>query len=259
MKEYHLEKEAGFKCDTWPAKNVPNIRPFPEEMWEILRTLDVKPLTGMYQGFNMDPLLENLDSPMAKGAVRVFQSEKIEKICIWWQVLSGRSISGAVIGFPRDDYDFPVMLIDWDEGRGPGHGMVDHMPLCDIVLNEEYRVKYLDKLDNIFREYYDIVGPPSLHVWFRTLTGPYYSFFRTQAGGTPEYRQRIFDLPIRYLQQWAETVKEAKPITDPAHREYCIKRKRILQEWLYVRDPVASVMLRCYGREIGSLVMKGLS
>ena len=52
----------------------------------------------MYQGFNLDPLLENVDSPMAKGAVRVFQSDKIEKICIWWQVISGRSITGAVIG-----------------------------------------------------------------------------------------------------------------------------------------------------------------
>ncbi len=62
--------------------------------------------------------------------------------------------------------------------------MVDHMPLCDIVLNEDYRINYLDKLDDIFREYYDIVGPPSLHVWFRTITGPYYSFFRTQSGGT---------------------------------------------------------------------------
>ena len=171
----------------------------------------------------------------------------------------GRSISGAVIGFPRDDYDFPVMLIDWDEGRGPGHGMVDHMPLCDIVLNEDYRINYLDKLDDIFREYYDIIGPPSLHVWFRTLTGPYYSFFRTKSGGTPEYRQRILNLPLKYLDKWVETVQAAKPIEDPAHREYCIKRKRVLQEWLFDRDPVTSVMLRVYGKEIGSLVMKGLS
>jgi hypothetical protein len=220
--KYHLEKEVGFRCDTWPAKNVPEIRPFPEECWEILRTLDLKPLRGMYQGYNIDLLLENLDSPMAKGAVRVFQSDKIEKVCLWWQVLSGRSISGAVIGIPRDDYDFPVMLIDWDEGRGPGHGMVDHMPLCDLVINEEYRLKYLDKLDDTFRKYADIIGAPSFHVWFKT-------------------------------------VKEAKPITDRAHREYCIKRKRVLQDWLFVRDPVTSVMLRCYGKELGSLVMKGLS
>ena len=48
MKEYHLEQEVGFKCDQWPAKGVPNIRPFPEECWEIMRTLDLKPLTGEY-------------------------------------------------------------------------------------------------------------------------------------------------------------------------------------------------------------------
>jgi len=66
-------------------------------------------------------------------------------------------------------------------------------------------------------------------------------------------------LPLIYLQEWADSVKDAKPIEDPSHREYCIKRKRVLQEWLVVRDPVASVMLRCYGKELGSLVMKGLS
>ena len=65
--------------------------------------------------------------------------------------------------------------------------------------------------------------------------------------------------PKKRMQFWVETVQEAKPIEDPVHREYCIKRKRVLQEWLFVRDPVTSVMLRCYGKEIGSLVMKGLS
>jgi hypothetical protein len=96
-------------------------------------------------------------------------------------------------------------------------------------------------------------------VWFRTLTGPYYSFFRTKSGGSDAYRKRILNLPLKYLKEWVDTVKEAKPIEDPAHREVCIKRKRMLQEWLYVRDPVTSVMLRCYGKELGSLVMKGLS
>jgi len=259
MSKYHLEEEVGFRCDTWPAKNVPDIRPFPEECWERLRPLDLKPLKGDYQGYNLDPLLENIDSPIAKGAVRVFESDKIEKVCLWWQVLSGRSISGAVIGFPRDEYDFPIIFIDWDEGRGPGHGMVDHSPLCDLNINEEYRIKYLDKLDDTYREYYDIIGPPSLHVWVRHVTGPYYMFFRTKAGGTQEYRQRILNLPLKYLKMWAETVKEAKPVEDPVHKEYCIKRKRIFQEWFFVRDPVTSVMLRCYGKELGMLVMKGLS
>jgi hypothetical protein len=67
------------------------------------------------------------------------------------------------------------------------------------------------------------------------------------------------NLPLKYLDKWVETVQAAKPIEDPAHREYCIKRKRVLQEWLFDRDPVTSVMLRVYGKEIGSLVMKGLS
>ena len=69
MKEYNLEKEVGFKCDTWPAKNVAEIRPFPEECWEILRTLDLKPLTGMYQGFNLDPLILVLPFLISRGVL----------------------------------------------------------------------------------------------------------------------------------------------------------------------------------------------
>ena len=78
MTKYHLEEEVGFNCTTWPAKNVPDVRPFPEECWEILRTLDLKPLTGEYQGFNMDPLLENVESPMAKGAVRELRGQGVK-------------------------------------------------------------------------------------------------------------------------------------------------------------------------------------
>ena len=47
--------------------------------------LDLLPADFSYR--NMDLLLEDLDSPMAKGAVRVFESDKIEKALIAFDVI----------------------------------------------------------------------------------------------------------------------------------------------------------------------------
>jgi hypothetical protein len=251
-------KELGFDSKTWPVTGIPEVRPFPERVWAILRKLNLRRLNA-FENEDLTPLQRFIETPMCQGACTVWESDKIEKLCFWWLRMAKRMISAAVLATPKDNYDFPALLVDWDEARGPGHFMCDLQPLTDLVINEWYRQKYMDGIDPIYRKYYDLVGPPSLHTWFRTITGPYYIFGRPQ---TAEERMRPLNCVLEYISFWTDMVLKAEPIDDPRlylHLEYVKMRKKKWREWLRYRDPVEAVIMRTCGPELGKKIMISLA
>jgi hypothetical protein len=236
-------KELGFNSQSWPA---PGFAPQPwiDKVWVVLRKLDLKPLTET-EGVNLTELY-NVDKPMARGAFRSFSTDKIEKIGLMWIIFAKSIVGGALLGWPRDGYDFPVLCIAWEETKKRLHIIIDLWPLTDCVVNEWYREKYLDGLDPVWREFRDIRQQPSTYVWARAIAGPMSIFDDTSD------RPRALECELKYIDYWVtQVVPKSEPVKDPTHMEYVNKRKKAIRDQFRARDPLGSVIIRTMGPELG--------
>jgi len=237
--------ELGFDSKSlWQPKGF-EPHPYPEATWPHLKDLQLKRLTEV-EGEDLTALQDGINRPMAEGAFRHFYNSKIEKLAHMW-VLISRSIAGGMwMGWPNDDYDFPALVLAWEESKKRLHIIIDVLPLADCVEYEWYREKYLDGIEPVYNEYKDLIGPPSTYRWFRAQQGPYHIF-----DGPSGQRDRALECEVAYIKYWAAVVKQAEPVQDEQHRQYINRRKRLLMTQLRQRDPLGSVLIRTLGPELG--------
>jgi hypothetical protein len=237
--------ELGFDSKTiWQMKNF-EPHPYPEKTWPLLKDLGLKRLEQI-EGEDLRVLQDGVDRPMIKGAFRHFYNDKIEKLAHMWTLISGSIAGGMWMGWPNENYDFPALVMAWEESRKRLHIIIDLMPIVDVVEYESYREKYLDGIEPVFNEYKDLIGPPSTYRWFRAQLGPYNIF-----DGPSGQRERALTCQMEYIKHWAGLVKNAEPMKDPEYKKYVNKRKRTIQMQLRQRDPLGSVLIRTLGEELG--------
>jgi hypothetical protein len=225
--------------------------PFPERTWPLLKELNLKRLTEV-EGEDLTPIQGMIKQPMAEGTFRNFCNEKIEKLALMWLLISKSIAGGSWVGWPNDGYDFPALIIAWEESKKRLHIIIDVMPIVDCVEYEWYREKYLDGIEPVYNEYKDLIGPNSTYRWFRAMQGPYHIF-----DSPNEKRERALQCEIEYIKYWVDVVKKAESVADAAYREYAIRRKRILMTQLRQRDPLGSVLMRTLGPELGKKSVVG--
>ncbi len=228
----------------WQPKGfVPS--PYPETTWPHFEGLDLKKLNEI-EGEDLTPLQNGVNKPMVEGAFRHFYNDKIEKLAHMW-VLISRSIAGGMwMGWPNDNYDFPALVLAWEESKKRLHVIIDIMPLADCVEHEWYREKYLDGVEPAYDKFKDLIGPPSTYRWFRAQQGPYMIF-----DGPSGQRERALECETEYIKHWVDVVKKAEPLKDDDYKTYVNKRKRLMMSQLRQRDPLGSVLLRTLGPELG--------
>ena len=224
---------------------------FPESTWPIIKELDLKKLIEI-EGEDLSPVQEMIKRPMAEGTFRHFYNEKIEKLALMWLLISKSIAGGSWVGWPSDEYDFPALIIAWEESKKRLHIIIDLMPIVDCVEYEWYREKYLDVMEPVYNEYKDLIGPNSTYRWFRAMQGPYHIF-----DGPGEKRDRALKCEVEYIKGWVELVRKAEPIKDEQYRQYVNKRKSIMQKQLRQRDPLGSVLIRTLGDELGKKSILG--
>jgi hypothetical protein len=203
--------------------------------------------------------MKGMDSSMMiRGESRYFCTDKIEKISFGWSVIRKALVAGACMGWPRDDYDFPILTLDWDESLKHVHIIADFMPLTDIVMNDWYREKYLDGIEPIYKQYTDLLdAPPNPINWFRSLSSPYVISGKPDADPQRTRIKRAQDCLVVYFKYWLdEIVAKAEPIKDPAHKEYVNKRKAKMRDVLRRKDPGGAPIAAMIGKE---LAFKGLT
>lgn len=237
--------ELGFDSKSlWQPKGF-EPHPYPETTWPAFEGLCLKKLTEI-EGEDLSPLQDGVKKPMCEGTFRHYYNDKIEKLAHMW-VLISRSIAGGMwMGWPNDDYDFPALVLAWEESKKRLHIIIDIMPLADVVEHEWYREKYLDGIEPVYSKYKDLIGPPSTYRWFRAQQGPYMIF-----DGPSGQRGRALQCEVEYARYWAGLVKNAEPVTDEQTKNYIIRRKRLMMTQLRQRDPLGSVLLRTMGPELG--------
>lgn len=234
----------------WHAKGF-EPHPFPESTWPLIKDLKLKKLAAIEEE-DLSPVQEMIRRPMAEGTFRHFYNEKIEKLALMWILISKSIAGGSWVGWPNDEYDFPALIIAWEESKKRLHIIIDLMPIVDCVEYEWYREKYLDRIEPVYNEFKDLIGPNSTYRWFRAMQSPYHIF-----DSPGEKRDRALTCEIEYIKKWVEVVREAAPVKDEHYKQYVNRRKKIMQTQLRQRDPLGSVLIRTLGDELGKKSIVG--
>ncbi len=247
---------------------VPSLKDFEpqqtaEAIWEIFKDYDFKPIEEI-AGINIaqhmrerEEKLKEKGMPPMKGGRIYLCNDKIEKLGIGWIIIRDAMLISTCMGWPRDDYDFPVLGTTWDESEKHVHMIADFMPLTDLTVNEWYLEKYLDPIEPIFKQYTDLLEAPAGNLsWFRALSSPYVIVGRNKADPERATMKRALSCLCTYIKYWLEEiVAKAEPITDPQYKEQVKTKKEKIRDIYRRKDPGGPVMTALLGKE---LAWKGL-
>jgi hypothetical protein len=227
-------------------------------LWEIFKDYDFEILSEI-EGINIAQLKIDMDQKLQekgmgpmKGSRLYVSGGKIEKLNIGWTIIRDAMLIATCMGWPKDDYDFPVLATTWDESAKHVHMIADFMPLKDLTMNEWYLEKYLDPFEPQYKQYTDLLDAPPEHLsWFRAISSPYVIAGRPKADPDRAVMKRALDCICMYAKYWLEEiVAKAEPITDPKHKEQVKARKEKIKDIYRRKDPGGPVMVAIFGKEL---------
>jgi hypothetical protein len=245
--------------------NIPSLKSFEPQQtvkafWEIFKNYDFEPLEE-FEGITIaqhkkaveEKVKEQGMASMTKrGGPQYVKSDKLEKLNFGWLIIRDAMLISTCMGWPNDDYDFPVLAITWDESEKHVHIIADFMPLVDLVMNDWYLEKYLEPFEPIYKQYTDLLDAPPEHLgWFRALSGPYVIGGRPKADIDRARMKRALECLVTYIRYWfEEIVSKAEPITDPKYREQVKARKQKIRDIYRRKDPGGAVSIAILGKEL---------
>jgi Ferredoxin-dependent bilin reductase len=251
-----------FNCEIPPLKDFEPQQPA-AAVWEFFKEYDLKPLEEI-NGVNIaqhmrerDEKLKEQGMPPMKGGRLYLCNDKIAKLGLGWIIIRDAMLIATCMGWPRDEYDFPILATTWDESEKHVHMIADFMPLTDLTMNENYLEKYLDPIEPIFKKYTDLLEAPAGNMsWFRALSSPYVIIGRNKADPERKIMGRALKCLQAYVKYWMEEiVAKAEPITDPQYKEQVNAKKEKIRDLYRRQDPGGPVMTALFGKE---LAWKGL-
>jgi len=129
--------------------------PYFEKIKQALAALPLSSLSTL-QGSDIAVLQKRL-AAAGSAKIEAFGTEKLEKIVL--ASVSGESVHlGLCSIIPVQGCDLPVFFSRWVEDRG-GVGMyVDLLPTVDILVDEPYRVKYIEPLGPDWERFANLPG-----------------------------------------------------------------------------------------------------
>ncbi|HUT83453.1 MAG TPA: hypothetical protein VMX95_02295 [Thermodesulfobacteriota bacterium] len=243
-----------FKSETLPTFTERGFQPILETFCKELDTLELQPIDTI-EGKSIKLLRDGIERPFLKGYFKTYQTDKCEKITICNCILMERILTSAVIAIPNDDYELPMLVLEWSETESVISVVVDYIPLVDLVMREDYRVKYLDPLDQYWTKYKELPGmAPNRFAWSRMLFSPYY-----HSGHIPKQDEKnikaSLELMQNYLELWIDLCKKAEPITDDTHKEHVKARKARIRKIFRDNDEGAKSLLQMVGKEIIDILL----
>lgn len=244
-------------------RNIPSLKDFKpqqpvEALWEILKGYDFEPL-GEVGGINIAQHKKNVEEKLKekgmgpmKGDRQYFCSDKIEKLGLGWIVIRDAMLISTCMGWPKDEYDFPVLATTWDESEKHVHMIADFMPLTDLVMNEWYLERYLDPFEPIFKKHTDLLEAPAGNLsWFRAISSPYVVVGRNKADPERATMRKALKCLCAYVKYWLEEiVAKAEPMTDPEYKGQVKARKEKIKDIYRRKDPGGPVMNSLLGKEL---------
>jgi len=98
--------------------------------------------------------------------------------------------------------------------------------LRDLVINEWYREKYLDPVEPIWKEYFDLHNDVNPNTWFRSFLSPFPICSRlTPKDGDRSEFARLTEVLAKYLDYYiTNVIPKAEPVKDPQAKEFATKK-----------------------------------
>lgn len=248
------EEKIFFKLETLPTFTERGFQPILERFCSVLDRHNLQPIDTL-EGRSIKPLSEGVEKPFLKGFFKPYKMEKCEKITLCNCIMMDRILASAVIAIPQDDYELPMPVLEWSETENTISVLVDFIPVVDLVMREDYRVKYLDPLEKYWSKYKDLPGmEPNRFAWARQMFSPYYL-----SGHIPkeseQNRKECLELIQNYLELWINLWQKAEPVKDDGTRE-CVKERRAhIRKIFRENDEGAKSMRQMVGKEIVDLIL----
>jgi len=97
-----------------------------------------------------------------KDGIRVklnaYQTEVAEKIAIGSVVIDNEVSIGVCTIIPKNNISIPIYVSRWEEHQDTITLLVDLMPTVDMIVDEAYRVKYLEPLNEAWERFSNLSG-----------------------------------------------------------------------------------------------------
>jgi hypothetical protein len=255
-KDYDMKDEKtvlfqGEKFNTFAERGV---QPVLEVFCEALKNFAMQPIATL-ECKSVKPFWDGLDTPFLKGCIRPYTMEKCEKVSICNCILMNRILTAALIIFPHDDYDFPVLVLEWNETEKDISLVIDLVPTVDLVMYDDYRTKYIDGLETYWMKYKSLSGmEPNRFAWVRMMFSPYYL-----SGALPKDKEQNIDDALEiiksYLEYWLTQWETAVPIVDEKMKAYIKQRKQKMREHFRSGDEGAKTLAQMIGQETMDLLL----
>ncbi len=193
--------------------------------------------------------------------VRLYNTDKIEKIAVSNINFFGDMAAEVVCITPAAEYDLPYYVMDWDESEDHIFFFCDILPSDDMILNTRHLEKYLyEPLEDLYLEYsYNIKGLTSspFH-WVRAIHSPY-TITGTIDKKDEQSLDLIFDCAEKYLRAWVRLWQEAEPLDPSSESLKRIKqRRKTIGDLYYKNDPGGGAISKFLGEQKGNKIMMAM-
>ena len=130
--------------------------PYIEKMSEQLNQLSLTPINE-YAGSDISNLAD-LEKDDVRVTLKAYQAEATEKIAIGSITVGNEVNIGVCTIIPKNDIAIPIYVSRWEERQNTITLLVDMMPTVDMIVDEAYRVKYLEPLNETWERFSNLAG-----------------------------------------------------------------------------------------------------
>jgi hypothetical protein len=221
-------------------------QPVLERLWSIIAKYGPQLITT-YDGKDITDL-HTIRRPMMQGSIIVLSVDKLEKLVIGsWSIMKRLSVV-FILGYPADDYDFPVLGSDIMEKKDQATLILDLHPLADLVLKPGYREQYLDPVAPLWKRHLELCNDHNPNNWYRSMLSP---FFITSRYKMPVDDRSVAGRQLDCLADYTEyffgnLVSKARPASQDDARQACVK-KQAIKDLYRSKDPGLGPMMVALG------------
>lgn len=222
------------------------VQPVLEKLWGIIEKHRPQ-IIANYDGKDITDL-HTIRRPMMQGSIIALSVDRLEKLVIGaWSIMKRLSVV-FIIGYPADDYDFPILGSDIMEKKDQATLILDLHPVADLVVRPDYRERYLDPIAPVWKKYLDLNNDHNPNAWYRSMLSPFFVTSRLKM--TPEDRSpavRQLDCLIEYTEYFFNSlVAKAKPVQKEQAQQARVKRDAV-KELYRTKDPGLGPMMLALG------------
>ena len=130
--------------------------PYIEKMSEQLNRLSLT-LVNEYAGSDITNLVE-YEKAGTQIKLNVYQAEAVEKIAISSIAVGNEVNIGVCTIIPKKDIAIPIYVSRWEERQDTITFLVDLMPTVDMIVDEAYRVKFIEPMNENWDRFSNLAG-----------------------------------------------------------------------------------------------------